>query len=138
MPRVSVWLVRSSLACLVLGFTVGGAMLAGKGLAWHPFGPGGVPAHVELVVVGWMVQLAMGVALWILPRFGVAAPERGLRLGWLAWGLLNSGIALVVAADLTRAHGVVAFAGRLMETGAAAAFAAAAWRRIRASGLSAM
>lgn len=138
MPRVSVWLVRSSLVCLILGFTLGGAMLAGKGLAWSPLGPGGVPAHVELVVLGWMVQLAMGVALWILPRFGVPALARGSAPGWMAWFFLNSGIGLVVMADLGVAIAGLALAGRVLEAAAAAAFATAVWRRIRASGLSAM
>jgi hypothetical protein len=113
-------------------------MLAGKGIAWSPLGPGGVAAHIELVVLGWMVQLAMGVALWILPRFGVPASASGSTSGWMAWILLNSGIGLVVAADLGVASVALALAGRSLEAAAAAAFAIAVWRRIRASGLSAM
>jgi len=129
-PRASVWLIRSALVCLALGFTLGALMLGGKGLGWTAELPRAIPAHVELVVTGWMIQLAMGVALWILPRFGVRGPARREAWGWLAWGLLNSGIAMVVLGQ--------AFAGRLCELAAILAFAGGVWSRVRASGLSAM
>ncbi|MEO6057284.1 MAG: TonB-dependent receptor plug domain-containing protein, partial [Gemmatimonadales bacterium] len=48
------------------------------------------PLHAELLQVGWTVQLAFGVAWWILPRF--RGPERGREeLGRLAFILLNTG-----------------------------------------------
>ena len=139
MPRVSIWLIRTSLLCLVLGFTLGGTMLAGKGLGFSAWLAQGIPVHVELVVLGWMVQLAMGVALWILPRFGARGPARGAAWGWAAWALLNTGIILVIAAAFSRAAPAdLRLAGRLLELGAAVAFGGAIWTRVRASGISAM
>lgn len=139
MPRVSIWLIRSSLLCLVLGFTVGGAMLASKGLASSAWLAQGIPVHVELVVLGWMVQLAMGVALWILPRFGARGPARGAAWGWAAWGLLNSGVTLVVVTALGGGSpAALRLTGRLLELAAAVAFSGAVWTRVRASGISAM
>src|SRR5690348_14632645 len=64
-PRVSMWLVRAALVYLLLGFTLGAVMLAGKALGHSAWIAGWIPIHVELVLVGWMLQLAMGVALWI-------------------------------------------------------------------------
>lgn len=133
---MSIWLVRSSLLCLVLGFTLGGTMLVGKGLGWSALLALGIPIHVELVVLGWMVQLAMGVALWILPRFGARGPARGAVWAWGAWALLNGGILLVIAAAVAGPN--VRLAGRLLELGAAGAFSGAIWTRVRASGISAM
>lgn len=133
MPKVSVWLVRSALVCMVLGFTLGALMLAGKGLVlgvspgWIA---GWIPVHVELVLVGWMLQLAMGVALWILPRFGALGPARNSAWAWGAAVLLNGGVLLVVAG--------AAFPGRMLEVGAAVAFGLSVWSRVRASGISAM
>ncbi|HXI35189.1 MAG TPA: hypothetical protein VNH63_13990, partial [Gemmatimonadales bacterium] len=75
---MSVWFVRSALVCLVLGFTLGGVMLAAKGTGDTALIPRLLPIHIELLLVGWMLQLAMGVAQWILPRFGVQGVARGV------------------------------------------------------------
>lgn len=135
MPRVSVWMVRSALVALVLGFSVGAIMLIGKGLGRSAFLGTAVPIHVELVVSGWMVQLAMGVALWILPRFGARGPARSAGWAWTAWVLWNTGILIVIVGACAP---WVRLAGRWLEVGGAGAFAAAAWTRVRASGISAM
>lgn len=130
-------MVRSALIALVLGFSVGAVMLIAKGTGgFGTLALPGIAIHVELVVLGWMVQLAMGVALWILPRFGARGPARGVAWSWAAWALWNCGIALVIAG----AEGIPALrlTGRLLETAAAVAFGGAVWSRVRASGISAM
>ena len=130
MPRVSVWFVRSSLVCLLLGFTLGAVMLAAKGTGDGGVIPRLLPIHIELLLVGWMLQLAMGVAQWILPRFGVQGVARGSAPAWIAFAALNIGLALV-------ALGAV-LPGRALQVVAAGAFVASVWARVRASGLSAM
>ncbi|HKV70288.1 MAG TPA: hypothetical protein VJN62_03530 [Gemmatimonadales bacterium] len=130
MPRVSVWLVRAALVYLLLGFTLGAVMLAGKGLGHSAWIAAWIPVHVELVLVGWTLQLAMGVALWILPRFGAFGPARQVAWAWAAGGLLNTGVVLVVIG--------APFPGRVLELGAAVAFGLSVWTRVRASGISAM
>ena len=134
MPRVCAWFVRASLIHLMIGFTLGALLLADLGLPGA--GPRWLaefrPLHVETLLFGWVVQLVMGVALWIFPRFGVPRSPHGRPgLAWAAFALLNAG---VVIAGLTPA----VFAGRLVEVGAAGAFAANLWGRVRASGLSEM
>lgn len=136
MPRVTIWLIRSSLIALLLGFSLGAIMLIGKGVgAFGQLSPV-IPIHVELVVLGWMVQLAMGVALWILPRFGARGPARGAAWGWAAWILWNGGILLVIA-GVAGGQGF-RLTGRLLEVAGALAFGGAVWSRVRASGISAM
>lgn len=136
MPRVSIWMVRSALVALVLGFSVGAIMLIGKGIGTFAALSAAIPIHVELVVMGWMVQLAMGVALWILPRFGARGAARGAGWSWVAWALWNSGIVFVIAGAAGAL--VASLIGRVIELGAAIAFGAAVWSRVRASGISAM
>lgn len=129
MPRVSAWFVRAALCHLVLGFVIGGLLLAGKGvpLAFDPWPLR--PIHIELLLVGWMIQLVMGVAVWIFPRFVLRrAPQRSAVTAWLAFALLNAGVLLV-------SIGLLA-AGRLMEIGAAASFAIHLWGRVSPAGLS--
>lgn len=134
MPFLSVLLVRTGLCWLAAGATMGALLLASKALPL----PAGVfrlfHVHSEAVLIGWMVQLAMGVAWWILPKFP-RLPERGPDAPvWAAWLLLNAGVLLAgVGRSLGASDGVV-MAGRSAELLAAAAFAAAAWPRIKAFG----
>jgi hypothetical protein len=93
-----------------------------------------LPLHVEMMVIGWLVQLALGVAFWILPKYRRGA-ERGWEWpGWLAGGLINIG---VLAAGVGSSLGPTndgASVGRAIEAGAALCFAATLWPRIKPFG----
>ncbi|HXE57834.1 MAG TPA: hypothetical protein VNK43_07530 [Gemmatimonadales bacterium] len=133
MPRLAVLLVRAALCHLALGVAAGALLLAHKGAPLHPAVAALAPVHVESLLLGWTVQLAMGVAYWILPRHPTGAPRGREAPVWLAFGLLNAG---VLGVGLTRALGgpeAIAVAGRLLEALAAALFAAHAWPRVRAT-----
>jgi hypothetical protein len=104
-------------------------MLWNKGVPFDPLVWRLLPAHIEFLLFGWLVQLGLGVAYWILPRFQT---RRGnTTLAWLAWGLLNGGVWLVGLAPLVAAPAVIGLSGHLAETGAALAFVAHAWPRIK-------
>ena len=140
MPRVSRWFIRASLAYLVLGCTIGARLLWNKGLPLAPALGRLLPAHIEFLLVGWVIQLVMGVATWIFPRFGVRrAPHGSAAAAWSAFALLNLGVWLAGAGPVV-APGTagLALAGRLAEVAAAVLFAAGAWARVRPSGLSEM
>lgn len=130
MPGLSIWFVRAALAHLALGFTFGALMLANKGV---PFAPGLWQlraAHIELLTLGWVLQLALGVAYWILPRFW-EGPPRGNTVGaYLAFGLLNGGLWLVALTTLAGLPPALLLVGRLLEAGAVLAFAWHIWPRI--------
>ena len=91
MPKSSEWLVRMSLLHFVAASTVGALLLArpALGFLWT------LPAtlHTETALVGFMLQFALGVAVWILPR---PLASVGLPLQPAAW-LLNGGVLCVVA-----------------------------------------
>ncbi|HEX6290067.1 MAG TPA: hypothetical protein VFZ66_12795 [Herpetosiphonaceae bacterium] len=93
MPRLSCWFVKAALLHLAVGVLLGGLILSAKGLptifgwAWLL-----LPTHIQLLVGGWLIQLALGVAYWILPRL-TGAGERGRpRWAWLSFGALNAGV----------------------------------------------
>ncbi|MBK7199099.1 MAG: hypothetical protein WAW03_10515 [Anaerolineae bacterium] len=71
MPTLSRWLVRTSFLYLAAGFGLGDLILTAKGLGILPGIWVWLPAHVFLVLFGWIIQFTMGVAYWILPRWGV-------------------------------------------------------------------
>ncbi|HMN29618.1 MAG TPA: hypothetical protein PKE45_15825 [Caldilineaceae bacterium] len=126
MPRLSVWLIRAALLYLLLGFSLGALLLWHKGIPLYPLLWRLLPAHIECLFFGWTVQLALGVAYWILPRF--RSSRGNPTLAWSAFVLLNLGVWLV---GLSPLFGIPALAGRLAETAAALAFAAHAWPRIK-------
>jgi len=134
MPFLSTLLVRTSLLWLATAALMGALLLAGKGVpmpAWvfHLF-----PLHAEAMLVGWMIQFAMGVAYWILPKYP-RLPERGpAGPVWAAWLLLNGGVVLAGAGRALGAAGPVVAAGRGAELLAALAFVAAAWPRVKPFG----
>ena len=130
MPRISRWFLRAALLYLALGFTLGAVLLWNKGLPIAASIPRLLPAHMEFLLVGWTIQLVMGVALWIFPRFGAGPAARRDEFGWAAFVLLNAGVLLVAMG--------AALPGRTLEVLAAATFGFHIWTRVRASGLSPM
>jgi heme/copper-type cytochrome/quinol oxidase subunit 1 len=127
-------MIRASLLYLFAGFTFGALLLFHKGIPISAVLWGLLPAHIDFLLFGWTVQLVMGMAFWILPRFS-REPRRGnVGLAWLAFGLLNAGVLLVGFAPLVSASAVVSLLGRFAEAGAGLAFAAHAWPRVKEVG----
>lgn len=133
MPRLSCWFVRAALIYLALGFTLGALMLANKGLPLSPAIWRLLPAHIECLLLGWTVQLIMGIGFWILPRF---QGQRGHEApAWAAFWLLNAGVLLAGFGATLALPGWVIVSGRLAEAAAVAAFAVHAWPRIKPVGV---
>lgn len=122
MPRLTVWMVRAALLTLGTGFLFGGLLLANKGIPFAPEIWRLLPIHVDLLIFGWMMQLAIGVAYWILPRF--TNPPRYGRT-WLAqaaFGLLNAGLLLSVLGEWVAQAGVLLL-GRVLLAASVLSFA---------------
>jgi cbb3-type cytochrome oxidase subunit 1 len=133
-PKLSVWFVRTALVYLAVGFTLGGVLLAAPGLPLDVPAARLLPVHIEFLLTGWMVQLALGVAFWVLPRFRVG-PERGREdIAWLSYGLLNLGVALAAAGAVIGSPTVMPSVGHAVQAMAAGAFALHAWPRVKVFG----
>ncbi|GIK57382.1 MAG: hypothetical protein HND44_07370 [Chloroflexi bacterium] len=130
MPRLSQWFIRAAFIYLLSGFTVGALLLAHKGLPLHPALWSWLPAHIEFLLFGWVVQVTMGMAFWILPRYWQQPRRPNPGYATIAFVLLNLGIWLVVAGTTFRAGPWFLPAGRAAEGAAVAFFALHAWRRI--------
>ena len=127
------WDAKVDVEVLLGGFALGGLLLAGKGITLPPGLWALRAVHIEMLLVGWMIQLVLGVAIWIFPRFVMhQRPTRSAVTAWLAFVLLNSGVVLVAVG------GAFAAAGRISELAAAVSFAIHLWGRVSPAGLSAM
>lgn len=130
MPRLSQWIIKTALVYLMLGFSVGGLILIQKGVPFNPIIWTLLPAHIEFLLMGWVVQLTLGVAFWILPRYWTSPRRPNEHFVAVAYILLNVGIWLVVVGTVLRAGPWAVFAGRAAEIGAVVFFALHGWPRI--------
>src|SRR5690606_6185201 len=133
MPRLTVWSIRAALLYLLVGFTFGQLMLYNKGTTINGALWRVLPAHIEFLLVGWIGQLALATAHWIIPRFrgGVYG---NLKLAWLSIILLNSGILMAGLGPVLNTPRWVVLAGRIAEAAAVLVFAIYIWPRIRPLG----
>lgn len=134
MPRLSVYFIRASLIYLLLGLTVGGVLLVNKGTMFMPMVWAFLPVHIEFSFTGWMVQLALGVAFWILPRFSTHPIRGNERLSWISFFFLNAGIWLVILQSLAGSNWLT-FTGRVFEVFAVVLFVIGNWKRVKPLGL---
>jgi hypothetical protein len=92
---------------------------------------------IHLIVVGWLTQLIIGVAIWLFPLPENPGSAWTNRLGWIGFGLLNSGLVLRLAGEVGPAFGGGAWAGWALAASATAQaiaawlFAGMLWPRVR-------
>lgn len=126
MPLASRLFLRLALGHLVIGSTLGAWLLAAKS-GWPSIVPGLLrPAHVEMLLVGWLLNLIMGTAYWILPRHATG-PARG-HAGPVVFALVSVNAGVIAAG-----YGGWFIGGRALEGLGAAAFVLHAWSRVRPS-----
>lgn len=133
MTRLSSWAIRLSLLYLGVAFTAGAWLLAGRGLPTLPQAPWIRPAHIELALFGWTLQLAMGVAYYLLPKHPTGPARGPLAPAIAALVSFNLGVLAVVGGGATGSAGLL-LGGRLAEAGGLALFATNAWPRVKAFG----
>lgn len=126
------WFVRAflkaSLAWLALGVTLGVAMAA------YPLWTVYLPAHMHMVMLGFVTMMICGVAYHVVPRFtGHALHNR--RAAGVHWWIANIGLALMVGGFVTRVRTpgtgtVVLAAGGTLSAIGAYIFVYLIWRTV--------
>lgn len=153
MPLTSRASVKASFLYLALGAVVGAILLINR---WVPLGPA-VSAlratHVQFLILGWLTQLIVGVAWWLLPPLPIGlqkdAPlpirrgqaQRGSeRLFWTALTSLNAGILLRALSEPLSswtdidAFSILTIVSGLFLLAAAVLFVTSLWSRVRELG----
>jgi hypothetical protein len=131
MPRLGQWFIRTALIYLVAGASLGAVMLALSALGRYGAMARLFTPHVEFLLIGWTVQLTMGVAFWILPRFEGGTSRGAVGYAWVAFVSVNAGIIVAALGPLLGGGEFARLLGRGAEGAAAVAFAVHAWRRVR-------
>ncbi|WP_138430964.1 cbb3-type cytochrome c oxidase subunit I [Fodinibius saliphilus] len=130
MPGVSRWMIRISLLYLIMGMLMGAVMLINKAYIIHPAVWILLPIHIEAVIIGWVIQLTLGTAYWMLPRF-LEQPQRGdPKLAIIMVVTLNLGIFIVIADSFLPVSWGLGLVGRILELSAVVLFVILHWNRI--------
>jgi hypothetical protein len=132
-PLLSRVFVRLSFAYLMLGFILGALLFARSSFLKFSLPAGIMIVHSEFLLNGWLIQLAMSVAFWILPRFVNAAPRGNETVAWLALVLFNAGI-LCYSYGVLTGYIQAAQTGKMLEALSIISFLANSWSRLRPVG----
>jgi len=129
MPTPSRWMIKASMLYMLAGFAIGALILISKvypeySSVWSLFS-----VHIEVSIFGWIIQLTMGTAYWILPRYLKTKSRGNPRLALAMVGMLNFGILINVASYLNILPPSATIVGRLLEVGAVVLFIALHWNR---------
>jgi hypothetical protein len=90
MPIIVRWYLRTALAMFVLALIVGIFQTVDALLPSLP--PGLAPVYFHLLMVGWVTQFILGIAIWMLPKYSQEKPRGIEALSWATYILLNAGL----------------------------------------------
>lgn len=132
--------IKSAIAFLAVGVAIGVAGLLQREL-WNRWpSPHHVSAHTHAILVGFVMMMIQGVALWLFPRPDKDDTRYDPRLAALSWWAMTLGTILRVGGELGRgwsqAPGLRAavVAGALLQVAGIGLFFHTMWSRVRAVG----
>lgn len=109
--------LKASLVWLVVGITLGVAMAAVP--TWTVYRP----AHLHMLVLGFVTMMIYGVAYHVIPRFSSHPLHAPRAAGW-HWWLANVGLLAMAGGFMLRAHAAPLATPLLAIGGALSAFGA--------------
>jgi cbb3-type cytochrome oxidase subunit 1 len=137
MPPLVRRFLKTAIGFLILGIALGMYMLVRREIlgAWPS--PWWISAHTHSILVGFVILMIFGVALWMFPRPAKDERQFDPRFAEAAYWLITLGTAARVAGELARAHtGAATVRWAVVGGGSAQAFGMvlffwAMWSRIR-------
>lgn len=135
MPREARWFIRTSLVCMVLTGAAGTLMWTWDPLFGDPPPAWFRPLHLHLGTVGWLVNMVLGVALWMFPMprgaFLEGRPRYSPTVVVAAYSAINGGLLLRFLSEPFYMIPLMIGSGILQTAGMALAVVAL-WPRVRA------
>jgi len=132
--------IKTAIAFLVLGLVIGTRTLIRRELFLVSANPYEVSAHTHAILVGFVMMMILGVALWLFPRAERGEQQYNPKLAAGAYWLITLGTLARVASELAREFSADAWLRLIVVTGSLAQFAGIAlffftmWPRIRSAG----
>ncbi|MEO5816799.1 MAG: cbb3-type cytochrome c oxidase subunit I [Gemmatimonadaceae bacterium] len=132
--------LKTAILFLIAGLAIGIWMLVERELTGRLASPYVRSAHTHAILVGFVMMMILGVALWMFPRPAKDDTRYRPRVAGMAYWLIAAGTAARVVGELAHARSddlwlrwLVIIAG-LMQVAGLVAFFATMWSRIRAVG----
>jgi hypothetical protein len=88
MPPLARIFVKAASVYFIAAFVLGALMALDQWLGLGRWLRSTYYSQLHLLVVGWITQLAIGVAYWIFPRFRKEQDPRSRGSDTIAWGVL--------------------------------------------------
>lgn len=140
MPPIARTFVRAAFAYFVAAFVLGALMMLDRWLSFSRWLKVVYLSQLHLLMVGWITQLAIGVAYWMFPRLRkeqYPRPRGSDGLAWFVLVALNVGLVMRFLLEPFYLMGptpwlaaTMALSG-ILQAAAAVAFGLLIWARIR-------
>ena len=94
--------LKTGILFLLTGLVIGGWMIVDRELNGDNASPYVVSAHTHAILVGFIMMMILGVALWLFPRPEKSDARYQLRAAEAAYWLLTIGTAARLIGELSR------------------------------------
>jgi len=132
--------LKTGIVFLVVGLLLGLWMMVQRELGGRVSGPYAVSAHTHAILVGFVMMMILGVALWLFPRPAKDDSRYTPRAAEGAYWLVTTGTAARVVGELMRPDvparwlGIAIVISGAFQVAGIALFFYTMWRRIRPAG----
>lgn len=132
--------IKTAIGFLALGLAIGLAGVLQRELGNRWPSPHHVSAHTHAILVGFMLMMIQGVAIWLFPRPDKDDTRYDPRLIIASWWAMTLGTILRVGGELGRGWSQASLlraavvAGALLQVAGMAIFFFTMWTRVRAVG----
>ena len=103
------YFIKTSIAFLMLGLLSGLHMLYAMKITKSGFAPGMITAHTHMLLVGFVLMMIMGVALWFFPRAEKEDKRYNPALIWITYFLMSSGTLLRFSFEILNSYLIIQF-----------------------------
>ena len=132
--------LKTAIAFLMIGLALGIWMMAERELRLRMSATHVVSAHTHAILVGFVMMMILGVALWLFPRPAKEDTRYSPRAAEAAYWLITLGTVLRIAGELARPYSAAlwlraaVFSSGLLQVAGLAVFFHTMWSRIRGLG----
>lgn len=134
------YFVKTSIAFMVVGILSGFYMMISRRLFDYGYGPSMLSAHTHVILVGFMMMMIMGIAVWFFPKADKDNKKYNPSLIVLVYWLMVSGTSLRFIFEVIESYvtlgisNYIIVASASMQILAAVIYVYTMWGRIRPVG----
>ncbi|MBM9591199.1 hypothetical protein JWG41_12120 [Leptospira sp. 201903075] len=114
LPIQSIWLIRVSLIYLIFGSSLGAIIMVNKAIFLDPRIWNLLPFHYTILIWGFFIQLIMGTAYWMFPKFLLERPRGATWQAWVIFYSYNLGLILYFIAKFIIPFDPLALLGKIL------------------------